>query len=243
MFLYGKHSVFERLKSNPQSIKKVYLQSNFTSVPIEALLKEKRIVVERVSKEALHKIKRADSLQGIVARVKAFEYADFQDLLERPQSEQFSFIFLDRIFDPQNLGAIMRTAACLGGFAMVIPKHRACDVTETSLHVACGGENFVPVAKVTNLTKALLEAKKSGYWALGGVVKEGKDITKSTIPFPVCLVVGSEGSGLRYGLAKHLDERVNIPMQGALLSFNVTGACAILCYEIIRQRQRQAIHS
>ena len=143
---------------------------------------------------------------------------------------------LDRIFDPQNLGAIIRTAACFGKLAVVIPRHKACEVTETVLRVASGGENFTPVAMASNLTKAILEAKEAGFWVVGAVVGDGQDINKVDLPFPLCFVLGSEGQGLRYGVEKHLDVRVRIPMEGAPLSFNVSGACAIFCHEIAKQR-------
>ncbi len=232
MFLYGKNSVFERLKVNPQSIKKIFLEENFSAPHIEELIKSKKIIVKRVSKRELSRIKHADSLQGIVASVERFDYADLEDLLNRHKDEQLSLIFLDRVFDPQNLGAIIRTTACFGGFAVVIPGHKACEVTETVLHVASGGENFTPVAMVSNLTNALLSAKKKGWWIVGAVAKGGEDINSVSLPFPLCFVLGSEGKGIRYGIEKHLDIKTHIPMQGAPLSFNVATTCAIFCYEI-----------
>ena len=235
MFLYGKNSVFERLKANPRSIKKVFLQDNFQAPHIEKLLQSKRIPVRQVSSQGLYRIKRSDHAQGIVAEIDKFEYASFEDLLEQPKKEKFSFIFLDRIFDPQNLGAIIRAAACMGNFALVIPKHKACEVTEATLHVASGGENFTSVVRISNLTNAILAAKKRGFWIVGGLLEEGQDFTKTTLPFPLCLVLGSEGTGIRYGLKKHLDLKVKIPMLGAPLSLNVATACAIFCYEITKQ--------
>lgn len=235
MFLYGKNSVLERLKVNPQSIKQIFIEENFSSPQIEELTRTKRVKSKRVSKPELSKIKHADSLQGVVALVDEFRYADLEDLLNISESEQLSLIFLDRIFDPQNLGSIIRTTACFGRFAVVIPKHRACEVTETVLHIASGGENFTPVAMVSNLTNALLAAKKRGWWIAGALVEGGEDIGKVNLPFPLCLVLGSEGKGIRYGIEKHLDIKVRIPMAGAALSFNVAVACAIFSYQIEKQ--------
>jgi len=236
MFLYGKNSVFERLKADPKSIKKVFLREDFSNPHIEKLIKSNNIPARRVTRKELLKIKRADSLQGIIAQTEKFGYADFDDLLLK--EKQLSFIFLDRVFDPQNLGSIIRTAGCFGEFAIVIPKHKACEVTEAVLHVACGAENFTPVAMVSNLANALIEAKKKGWWVVGGVVGEGQSLNGVNLPFPLCLVLGSEGKGVRYGLQKHLDIKVRIPMEGAPLSFNIGGACAIFCYEIARQRKK-----
>jgi len=236
MYLYGKHSVYERLRYNPASIRQIFLDKDFREPQLEALIAQSRIPAQRLAKKALFNIKRSDSLQGIVAKVDAFAYAGFDDLLHQASGKKHSFIFLDRIFDPQNLGAILRLAACFGSFNLVIPKHEACEVTETALHIACGGENFTPVAQVANLRNALLSVKESGYWAYGAMLDAAQDLASTKLLFPLCLVLGCEGSGVRYGLQKHLDVRVTIPMPGARLSFNVTAACAIFCYEIVRQR-------
>ena len=235
VFLYGKNSVFERIKSNPASIRKIFVQDNFDVPLIENAIKSAGILFRRVSQQELSKIKRAGNIQGIVAEVNPFEYTPFEELISRPKNRP-SFIFLDRVYDPQNLGAIIRTAACFGGFAVVIPKYNACEVTETVLHVASGGENFVPVSLVSNLSNALREAKNCGYWIAGAIVEGGDDITTTKFPFPLGIVLGSEGEGIRYGVQKHLDLKVYIPMGGIPLSLNVTMACAIFCYEISKQK-------
>ena len=239
MFLYGKNSVFERLKANPQSIKKIFLEENFSASHIEELIKSAKITVKRVSKRELYRLKNADSLQGIVATVAKFEYADLEDLLNGHKGEAPALIFLDRVFDPQNLGAMIRTTACFGKFAVVIPRHKACEVTEAVLHVASGGENYTPVAMVSNLTNALLQAKKKGWWIVGAITKGGEDISSVSLPFPLCFVLGSEGKGIRYGIEKHLDIKTHIPMRGAPLSFNVATSCAIFCHQIRKQLENQ----
>jgi 23S rRNA (guanosine2251-2'-O)-methyltransferase len=237
MLLYGKNSVLERLKTDPKSIRKIFLRHNFAAPYIEELIKVNNTPLERLSLSQLTRIKRAETLQGIVARVDRFNYASFEGLLNRPRNKQLTLIFLDRVYDPQNLGAIIRTAACFGGFAIVIPKFKACGINETVLHVASGGENYVSVSMVSNLTNALIAAKKSGHWIMGAVLdNHAKEINTVSLPFPLGLVLGSEGEGIHYGVGKHLDIKVRIPMKGAKLSFNVTCACAILCYEISKQR-------
>jgi 23S rRNA (guanosine2251-2'-O)-methyltransferase len=239
MLLYGKNSVLERLKANPKSIKKVFLQDNLDSPYIEKLIKSNHIALERLFSAELFKIKRAENLQGIIAEVENFKYETFNNLLNQPNSKPQSstLIFLDRVYDPQNLGAIIRTAACFGGFAVIIPKFKACEVTEATLHVASGGENYIPVSMVSNLSNAIIAAKKRGYWIVGAEARsEAENITEVSLPFPLGIVLGSEGEGIRYGVQKHLDKKVRIPMRGAELSLNVTMACAIICYEISKQK-------
>ncbi|OGW76177.1 MAG: 23S rRNA (guanosine(2251)-2'-O)-methyltransferase RlmB [Omnitrophica bacterium RBG_13_46_9] len=237
MHLYGRVSVFERLKTNPASVKKVLLQENITLSDIERLTRENGVFLERLPSEQLKRIKPAKDLQGVIAKVDKFKYIPFDDLMESAQDKKISLIFLDRINDPQNLGAIIRTAACFGGFAIVIPQFNACGVTEAVLHVASGGENHVSISMVANLSSSIIKAKRCGFWVAGAhAADDATDVYKTSFSFPLGLVLGSEGEGIRYGVQKQLDLKVRIPMMGARLSFNVGIACAIFCYEISRQK-------
>jgi 23S rRNA (guanosine2251-2'-O)-methyltransferase len=236
MYLYGKNSVWERLKANPESIRKIYIQDNFKAPHITDIIKSANIPVNRVKEKELLRIKRADRLQGIVAEADNYKYTPFDELLNTAIKRQLSFIFLDSLNDPHNLGTIIRIAACFSGFAIIIPEHGSVDVNETVIHVASGGENFVPVSMVTNLSASLIKAKKAGYWVVGTVVEGGEDINKVPLPFPLCLILGAEGKGIRYGIQKHLDLKISLPMKGAQLSFNVAMTCAIFAHEITKQR-------
>ncbi|MBI4722217.1 MAG: RNA methyltransferase [Candidatus Stahlbacteria bacterium] len=235
MFLYGKNSVKERLSANPKSISKIFLKNSFSQPEIEKLIALNHIPIERLADLSRIKQEQGQNFQGIIAKIDNFEYIAFEDIIS---PANYTIIFLDRIYDPQNLGAIIRTVACFGRFAIVIPKFEACEVTETVLHIASGGENYVPVAMVTNLSQSIAIAKEYEYWIVGAVVDtDAQDINKVSLPFPLGLVLGSEGKGIRYGLQKHLDLKCYIPMSGANISFNVTIACAIFSYEIDRQRK------
>ena len=236
MYLYGKNSILERLKANPESIQQIYIQENFKTPHITDLIKLKKIPWKIVSEEQLLRIKRADRLQGIVAEVKKYVYIPFEELLHPSLEMNRSLIFLDSLNDPHNLGSIMRIAACFGNFALVIPERGACEVTDAVIHVASGGENFVPLSRVTNLSTSLIKAKQAGYWAVGTIVENGENIYDLSLPSPLCLVLGAEGKGIRYGIEKHLDMKVSLPMKGAPLSLNVAMACAIFAYEITKQR-------
>lgn len=238
MLLYGKNSVLERLKANPASVKKVFLQDNANIPETEKLIRANKIPLEHVPSGKLSVIKPAKDLQGIVARVDKFEYATFGDLLNQADDKKPTLVFLDRINDPQNLGSIIRILACFGGFSAVIPRFEACEVTEAVLHVASGGENYVPVSKVPNLSNAIIAAKREGYWIAGAALgADAENINKVSFPFPLGIVLGSEGKGIRHGILKRLDIRARIPMEGAGLSFNVSIACAIFCHEISRSRK------
>ncbi|MFH1995599.1 MAG: 23S rRNA (guanosine(2251)-2'-O)-methyltransferase RlmB [Candidatus Omnitrophota bacterium] len=236
MILYGKNSILERLRRNPGTIQKIMLQENFDDPRFMKLIHRKEVLIERVKPRRLARMKPYDNLQGVAAKVSAFEYTEFRDLLKRGTGRRPTIIFLERIYDPRNVGAIIRTAANFGRCAIVLPKHRACEINESVLHVAAGGENYVPIAAVSNITTAIIAAKKSGYWVAGAVFDNAEDLRKVDLPFPLGIVLGSEGEGVRSGIEKHLDIRARIPMEGAQLSFNVSVACAIFIYEMSRKR-------
>lgn len=235
MLIYGRNSIVERLKANPASIKKIYLKEGIDEPELIGMIKSKNVSYEFISGKG--QFRETERRQWIFAKIEDFEYASLEELLRLPDKKRPSLIMLDRVTDPQNLGAIIRIAACLGGFAIVIPERESCEINDTVLNIASGGENYIPICKVNNLSNALMRAKKENYWLVGAVAEGGEDINKVSLPFPVCLVLGSEGRGIRHGVLKQLEIKVSLPMKGAALSFNVAMAAAIFCYEIARQRE------
>lgn len=235
MLLYGKRPVIERLRAAPQTILALYLQKDLDASDVVRAAKEARRPFVSLSKADFAKRAGEVHAQGVLAEVEEFRYADWEDLLKRPDPKPTLFL-LDRITDPQNLGNILRTVACLGSIALVLPKHDSVEVNETALRVACGGENYVPVARVTNLVQACEQAKRAGYWIAGAAVSGGTPIQAAHWSWPLAVVIGSEGTGIRPGLEKHLELTLTFPMPGAALSFNVATAAALIAYEITRRR-------
>ncbi|MDD5747136.1 MAG: RNA methyltransferase [Candidatus Omnitrophica bacterium] len=236
MQLYGKNSVYERLRHNPRSIKKIFLQDNFKAPHIEALINACTLPVERVPARTLENMQRTRNVQGIVARTAPFSYSVFPDLVKAGPG-RLILVFLDRINDPQNLGVIIRGLACFGGFALVIPESSACGITDAVLHVASGGENYVPVARVPDMASAVKTARNQGYWVMGAVVDaQAHDLNTIKFSFPLALVLGAETTGISEEVRKYLDARVYIPMPGAQLSLNVAMACTVFSHAIAQQR-------
>ncbi len=236
MNLYGKNQVIERIRAKPKSITKVYLNKNSNLALLHELAKEAGIsCVFLPGKEFSRRAKHFHT-QGVIAEIKEFSYARLEDILNLPKDKKYTLIALSNITDPQNVGSILRSAACFGNFALIIPKHRTVQINETVLKVACGGENYIPVVQVTNLIPALEKAKKAGYWVAGCFVNDGVAITELKISFPLCIIIGSENKGIRKGIIPHLDFKFTLPMPGIDLSLNAAVACAIFCYEIMRQR-------
>ncbi|MFH2138072.1 MAG: 23S rRNA (guanosine(2251)-2'-O)-methyltransferase RlmB [Candidatus Omnitrophota bacterium] len=240
MKLYGKNPVIERIKVNPKSIDRIYFNLNNSIEDISEFARKKGVKFEFLSNKEFSKLAGKHQTQGVIAQVEEFSYARLEDFLSVPDEEKYVLIALSDITDPQNLGSILRSVACFGSSALIIPRNRAVPVNETVLKVACGGENYVPVIQVTNLIPALEKAKKSGYWVAGAVVDGGENIGSFELPFPLCLVIGSEGEGIRKGVTAQLDYKISLPMPGANLSLNAGVACAIFCYEISRQKNKKS---
>jgi len=237
MKLYGKNPVLERLKTAPRSILKLYLADGHPDAGyVHQKAKQYAVPVVCVPGSKLQKLARNANTQGIVAEVEDFGYVSLEDLLAREDSKKKTLIFVDELNDPQNLGAILRSLACLGDFAVVIPTHHSVGVTETVLRVACGGENYVPVAKVKNLASAISRSREAGYWIIGTVVKNGQAIWETKFNFPLGVVIGSEQKGIREIIAKQLDLAVTVPMAHPRMAMNAAHAASVLAYEVVRQR-------
>ncbi|MFH1460062.1 MAG: 23S rRNA (guanosine(2251)-2'-O)-methyltransferase RlmB [Candidatus Omnitrophota bacterium] len=237
MFLYGKNQIIERIKANPQSIKKIYLKKSSDFNIIKELAEKNNIQFNIIQAKDLSQLSQHYNSQGVAAEIDDFVYADLDGLLNSKPQNKYTFIVLSHITDTQNLGVILRTAACFGEFALIIPRHRSVSINETVLRIACGGENYVPVVLTANIIPALEKLKQNGYWVSAAVTKNGQDILKSSFTFPLCIVIGSEDKGIRPGVLACVDFKFSLPMPGQELSLNAAVATSILCYEITRQKQ------
>lgn len=235
MRLFGKRPVIERLRAAPKTIRRLVIQQETDASDVVRAAGGAGQAFTSVTKQEFLKMAGDFHAQGVLAEVDEFRYSVFEDLLKQPAPRPSLFL-LDRITDPQNLGNILRTVACFGEIALVIPKHESAEVNETVLRVACGGENYVPVALVTNLVRACELAKKAGYWIAGAAIDSGENLYTADWPTPLAVIIGSEGSGIRPGLEKQLELTLTLPMPGAPLSFNVATAAALIASEITRRR-------
>ena len=238
MRLFGKNSIVERLRCNPSSIRKIYVQHGFKgTLFIHKKARQHGVPVLPVSQSKMMKMGRDKNTQGILADAEDIAYIPYDELLEAALKKKRSLVFLDGLKDPQNLGAIVRSLACLGKFSVILPTHDSVSVTEAVLRVASGGENYVPFAKVPNLGNAIKKAKEEGFHIAGAVVQGGQCLSETALPHPLGLVIGSEQKGIRDVIRKHLDLELSIPMTCDTLSFNAAHATVVLCYEITKQKK------
>jgi len=240
MKLYGKIPVIERLKSNPKSIRKIYVQEgNDETAYIRKKAKKWRIPVFCVPRTKIIKMGRSLNTQGIIVEVEEYAYVPFEDILKTARKKRETIVFLDGLNDPQNLGGIIRSLACLGGFSIVLPTHGSVGITEAVLRVSAGGDNFVKVARVSNLNQAVVKAKAAGFWIAGTVVKKGKELPEIDLPFPLAIVIGAEQKGIRDIIKKNLDLELTVSMAQQSMAMNAAHATTIFCYEITRQKKQR----
>jgi 23S rRNA (guanosine2251-2'-O)-methyltransferase len=227
MVLYGRNAVREALRG-PREVARVWASANAAKEP---WLTHGQVAI--VAAEELERSCGSPDHQGICAEVAPYRYADAAALLAQPDA---LIVALDEIQDPQNLGAICRTAECAGATGVVIPERRTAEVTPAVCKASAGAVEHLPIARVRNLADFLLDAKRAGAWSYGA---DGDARTSHTQPDyrgAVVLVLGSEGRGLRPRVAKSCDELIALPLRGRIESLNVSAAAAALLYEIVRQR-------
>ena len=175
--------------------------------------------------------------QGVFGTITSIEYVQLDQILElaREREEQALVLLLDGVEDPQNLGAIARSAEALGAHGLIVPKRRSAAVGSAAMRASSGALNHIAVARVTNLTQTAEELKKAGLWIVGADMGE-QDAYTANLSGPIALCLGGEGKGLSKGLLDHCDIKVGIPLLGRMNSLNVAAAGGILLYEILRQR-------
>lgn len=231
MVVYGRNAVREALRG-PRAVARVWATAGAAREP---WLAGAGVPVEPVADAgALERIAGSPDHQGVAARVAPFRYADADALLAVPQP---LIVALDEIQDPQNLGAIARTAECAGATGLVLPERRSAHVTAAVCKASAGAVEHLPIARVRNLADFLADARRAGAWVYGA--DGGAPVGHAAVDYRgvgVVLVLGSEGRGLRPRVADTCDALVALPLRGRIGSLNVSAAAAALLYEIVRQR-------
>jgi len=235
MVVYGRNAVHEALRG-PREVQHVWATASAAAEPWLAAAAAGRRVDVNVVADGDWVQRRAGSPdhQGVCAQVAAYRYADADELLRvrRPL-----IVALDEIQDPQNLGAIVRTAECAGATGVVIPERRSAEVTAAVCKASAGAVEHLPIARVRNLADFLVEARDAGAWCYGAEGVGGRPYTSIDYAGAgVVLVLGSEGRGLRPRVAASCDGLVALPLRGQIESLNVSAAASALIYEIVRQR-------
>jgi len=210
------------------------------SAPSDVLEEIKRraaaaaVPVRVVPRTEIEKLAGETNHQGVIAQTGRFRYADLHDLLAAPHA---ALLFLDGVTDPHNLGSLIRSADVAGFTGIVIPARRAAGVTSAVRRVSAGAAEVVPIARATNMSRALGEARAAGVWLVGLDEEAGTTIWASNLlEPPVGLVLGAEDRGIGRNVREHCDDLVRIPLAGRLGSLNVAVAGAVAMFEVARRR-------
>ena len=235
--LCGRNPIREALRAG-RPVEKLLVASGDLSGAahdIVQLAREAGAVVQRVDRSRLDQIYPAH--QGMIAYVAAVEYSTVDEMLERAaqRGEEPLLVLLDGITDPHNLGAIVRTAECVGAHGVILPERRSAGLTPAAAKAAAGALNYMPVARVTNLNRTIDELKARGVWIVGASM-DGVSAFSADLSGPMALVVGSEGEGISRLTLEKCDLRVAIPMKGHIDSLNASVAAGVLMYAIARAR-------
>jgi 23S rRNA (guanosine2251-2'-O)-methyltransferase len=236
----GRKPVIEALNAGTP-VEKIYILRGTHGEPIDTikrLARQKNILCSEADKHVIEKFSRDTNSQGVVAIVGTKEYIDVDDILSiaTTKNEKAFILLFDEIEDPHNLGALIRTAVCLGAHGGIIPKHNAAPVNETVAKTSAGASAHFPIAKVTNIAATIEELKEKGIWIVGADADAQRNFTDVDYSMPVALVIGNEGKGIRRLVKEKCDFLVKIPMTGAFDSLNASVAGALIMYEVFRKR-------
>lgn len=229
--------LLEALRSAPDRVNKVFVQEERGHARIGEVIREAKahhVPVVFVPAKRLDQV--APGHQGVMAEVSPKAYATLDEILAR--SAKPFVVILDEVEDPQNLGAIVRSAEGAGADGIVLPERRSAGLTETVDTVSAGALEHLPVARVTNLVRAMEELKEKGLWLVGAEGSADEPWYAFDYTGPVGIVLGSEGRGLRPLVRKTCDKVLAIPLAGKVNSLNVAAAAAVFFFEVVRQRRK-----
>lgn len=241
--LLGRNAVREAIKSG-RSINHILIAEGSHGGSISEIInlaKERHLVLQSISTDKLDMLCGGQRHQGVAAYAAPVDYVELDDILNlaKDRGEDPFLILLDELEDPHNLGAILRTADAVGAHGILIPKHRSCPLSSVVAKTSAGAVEYVPVARIGNVSQTLENLKKQGLWVAGADMDGTENYYEANLTGPIVLVIGSEGHGVSRLTKEACDFVVKIPMRGKVNSLNASNAAAILAYEILKQRTLQ----
>ena len=232
MLVYGRNVVNEILNGKTK-IYKVFLDNNYKDEDILNKIDKRGLKKFHVDKSKLDKMCGNSTNQGIAMDIEEFNYYDIKTIEEDDKSN--FVVMLDSIEDPHNFGAIIRTCECAGVDYIIIPKNRSVSVNSTVYKTSSGALSNMKIVEVTNLHNTIKKLKDLGFWVYGSDAK-GKDYRSIDFSGKTCLIIGSEGHGLKQIVSNSCDEIISLPMKGKINSLNASVAAGIFIYEVMKYK-------
>lgn len=235
----GRNAVTEAIRSG-RAIDSIIVARGAHTGPLATIMakaRDKKIPIKEVDTKKLDFMCAGAPHQGIIAIAAVKEYATVDDIFDLAESRgELPFIIIaDEIEDPHNLGAIIRTAECAGAHGVIVPQRRATGLTYTVGKASAGAIEYVPVARVTNISKTIDDLKSRGLW-IYGTDMDGQNWCETDLKGAIGLVVGNEGKGMSRLVKEKCDVILSLPMKGQINSLNASVAAGIVMYEVSRQR-------
>lgn len=243
--LYGFHPVMEALTAGRRTIYSLMVDRSALSArqsQVVELAQQRRIALQTLTHEQIRAICGSDQHQGIAANASPLPTDPVETVISAGAGGEDAclIVLLDSIVDPNNLGAIVRTAHCVGADALVIPKDRAVGATPAVSKASAGALEHMRLCRVTNLAVTIQWLKKQGVWVAGLAMQADRTLFQADFKGPLALVVGGEEKGLRPLVRQQCDYLISIPLRGRVDSLNASAAAAVVLYEVLRQRQARA---
>lgn len=240
--IFGIHPVKEALKSPSLLFEKIFLGAKTPHPSLQPILDiaaERNIPVALADENTLARMAGGGLHQNVVAIVKGTPYVDLQGMLSAWKKGETKglFLVLDGIQDPQNLGAIIRTALGCGVQGLIVPKDRAVGITPAVVKTSAGAAAHLPIARVVNIANTLDVLKEEGLWIYGAAGEADEIIYDLDLNLDLAIVIGAEGKGIRPLVKRKCDRLFSIPMKGPVSSFNASVSSAMILYEAMRQRR------
>jgi 23S rRNA (guanosine2251-2'-O)-methyltransferase len=241
--LYGFHPVFEALKAGRRNFFEVYISKDKISKQVGKLLaiaESKKISVKKLKPSQLKYLSKTDLHQGIGAKVSPYPFVELNDILDKPRPSDVNqlFLLLDNLVDPHNVGAIIRTALCVGVDGVIITKDRSASPTPAVSKVSAGALEHVNVVCVTNIITTIKILKNKGLWIFGMDRNADKALFSCDFSGSLGIVIGGEGKGIRGLVKKQCDILISIPQIEKINSLNASVAAAVVMYEVFRQQMK-----
>ena len=239
--LFGIHAVMEALKSKKRNVVQLYVADNKAGhravEEIIRLAKRNNVKIDRMDVKMMDRLTKGGNHQGVLAKAQPVRLMKLSTALyESDGNKKDLWLAVDEMTDPQNLGAIIRSAACLGFSTIILPQRRTVGLTPAVYKVACGAVERINIVEVSNLSNALLDLKEEGFWVYGADM-DGQPITQTDYASPAVLVIGSEGTGIREKTAENCDQIISIPQKGGVESLNAPAAASIIMYDMFSKVQ------
>jgi len=240
-YIYGRNPVQEALEKTPQQIEKIFLRKGVNRHTVADILNSasaNRIPVSEVPGSKLSELVGRVNDQGVVAAVSMADYVEFEEWMDSLTADAgTAILLLDEIEDPQNFGAILRTAAASGMSGVVVSKHRQAPVSAAVYKTSAGTAGRIPIIRAVNLNQAMLALKEKGFWIAGLDTRGDSLLWDQTFDVPMAFVIGNEGRGMRKKTGEHCDFLLSIPMHNGVESLNASVSAGLVCYEWRRQKK------